>query len=483
MAHIKQVDSERSLSEWKAWLQSDLKRRDTDSPEVSLTSTPPPTLRAEPGLHAVHDRSLSRPLIDQVSNRWRNEKRLEVDTLGYEDDDRELRFCDLEDDSSCPNTAKDLLKSRRFRRMIVIIIAGLLVCYYGWDWYLKPRFQEEWGFKEGFLRQRLNGTYGISRGGDFQGTRVKEIDKTVIPGGEADAEGRRRLVFVGDIHGCKDELVALLDKVGFDSTRDHLIATGDVTSKGPDSLGVLDELIRLNAESVRGNHEDRSLELAKIVLGSSSPPASESATSKGHAKDAKLLLQMEPRHLRYIRDMPLMLRVPALPQATSALTRKGETAIKHEMIVVHAGLVPRIPLDRQDPYFVMNMRSIDHRTHVPSALRSTTYSRPWYEMWNWYNDRLSRGRSLQGFFTLPVPLENKPDEVQGWYSRLLGASKAEPTPRVVVYGHDSKAGLQLHHWSKGLDTTCVAGGKLTALVVNADGSTELVSVKCKDYKS
>ena len=69
------------------------------------------------------------------------------------------------------------------------------------------------------------------------------------------------------------------------------------------------------------------------------------------------------------------------------------------------------------------------------------------------------------------------------WSDIIGRSRGpRPQPKVVVYGHDSKAGLNIKRWSKGLDTGCVGGGKLTALVLDAHGRTELVSVPCKGYK-
>ena len=38
-------------------------------------------------------------------------------------------------------------------------------------------------------------------------------------------------------------------------------------------------------------------------------------------------------------------------------------------------------------------------------------------------------------------------------------------PSTVIYGHDSRRGLQLRRWTKGLDTGCVKGGRLTALIM------------------
>ena len=64
-------------------------------------------------------------------------------------------------------------------------------------------------------------------------------------------------LIIGDIHGCYDELQALLDLVGPDED-DDILAVGDLVDRGPDSLRVL-EFFRDHprASSLLGNHEDR----------------------------------------------------------------------------------------------------------------------------------------------------------------------------------------------------------------------------------
>ena len=64
-----------------------------------------------------------------------------------------------------------------------------------------------------------------------------------------------RTIVVGDIHGCYDELVALLEKAQF-SADDHLISVGDLITKGPKNREVLEFFMsdgRLT--TVIGNHD------------------------------------------------------------------------------------------------------------------------------------------------------------------------------------------------------------------------------------
>ncbi len=44
---------------------------------------------------------------------------------------------------------------------------------------------------------------------------------------------------IGDVHGCYDELIALLEQVEFNPDTDTLWLTGDPVARGPGSLEVL----------------------------------------------------------------------------------------------------------------------------------------------------------------------------------------------------------------------------------------------------
>lgn len=62
---------------------------------------------------------------------------------------------------------------------------------------------------------------------------------------------------IGDIQGCYDSLLCLLEKIAFNPERDKLWLVGDLINRGPDSLGTLRFLysIRQSIEFVLGNHD------------------------------------------------------------------------------------------------------------------------------------------------------------------------------------------------------------------------------------
>ena len=74
------------------------------------------------------------------------------------------------------------------------------------------------------------------------------------------ANDAARLLFIGDVHGMLDELKELLNKADYTTSRgDRIIFVGDLVNKGPESSGVVQYAMDMNATTVRGNHEDKVL--------------------------------------------------------------------------------------------------------------------------------------------------------------------------------------------------------------------------------
>ena len=65
----------------------------------------------------------------------------------------------------------------------------------------------------------------------------------------------KRTLFIGDVHGCYDELMELVNHIGL-TPDDHLYFVGDLINKWPKSLEVVEWIrSRPNTFSVIGNHE------------------------------------------------------------------------------------------------------------------------------------------------------------------------------------------------------------------------------------
>ena len=76
----------------------------------------------------------------------------------------------------------------------------------------------------------------------------------------------RRFV-IGDIHGCDKALRTLIESIA-PETDDELIFLGDYVDRGPDSRGVIDQIIDLQSRcrviALRGNHE---IMLCSVAFG------------------------------------------------------------------------------------------------------------------------------------------------------------------------------------------------------------------------
>ncbi|CAF9943263.1 MAG: hypothetical protein ALECFALPRED_010932 [Alectoria fallacina] len=391
-----------------------------------------------------------RPLIELIRNEWNNNPYTPPSSSpgspGY----------------SSPNWVQ-VCSAPRVRRYVLLLLMLLSLTWGNWHYWAGPSWAEHRLLSQS-LNERMKtgeGWFGDNMRPEFLDmVQVKTLDQNLIPA----REDRKRLIVIGDVHGCSDELENLLAEVQYEARTDHLIFAGDFISKGPSSPAVIDLAMSAHASCVRGNHEDRVLlayrdlyshRLTQEQKGKKapSPPApgmpedmrqndsedegeelEEETFLHGDAVDRRLAESFTKRQIDYMASCPVILDI-------------GQIKGLGDVHVVHAGLVPGVRLERQDPMGVMHMRTIDLDTHVPSSSAKGT---PWFKLWNRYQSLIpSHQRST------------------------------------VIYGHDSRRGLQIQKYSKGLDTGCVKGGKLSAMIIDngvAAKEPKVKSVQCKDYR-
>jgi Calcineurin-like phosphoesterase len=403
-----------------------------------------------------------KPLVEYCTNEWQNSNKWKTHRNTSPD-----RFEDALE--SFFDRCLAILKAPKIRRYLLLYAIVFIFSLWLWSSTIWPVWREQRALSRSLSahnRMRSGGLFGSNLRPTFPNMiQMKELDAKLIPSARAPrhptADNVNRLIFVGDVHGCLDELKALLERVNYNAKRDHLVTTGDMITKGPDSRGTVDLVREMGASCVRGNHEDRILLIAQdlnsTLLHLKNPASNgvdnldEQSFSLRDSPDRALAASLSAEQISYLETCPVILRVGFMKHLAG------------DLVVVHAGLVPGVSLDRQDPTAVMSMRSIDLHTHVPSKHANSKGSVHWIDLWNKYQKSLPAQWSL-------FP-SNDPD-----------AQKAKESHTTVIYGHDAKKGLQLKQYSKGIDTDCVRGGKLTALVLSDGGDEQIVQVKCKDYR-
>ncbi len=83
------------------------------------------------------------------------------------------------------------------------------------------------------------------------------------------ANRKGRDFVLSDVHGCRNTLERLLNRVQFDATRDRLLSVGDLIDRGPESMACLDFLDEPWFYAVQGNHEQMLLHFCaqSVALG------------------------------------------------------------------------------------------------------------------------------------------------------------------------------------------------------------------------
>jgi hypothetical protein len=219
-----------------------------------------------------------------------------------------------------------------------------------------------------------------------------------------------RTLVVGDVHGCLAELEDLLRAAGFAPGEDRLVFLGDLLDRGPDPIGVLRRVRDLRAECLLGNHEEKHLRYAAHEARRRVDPR--------HRNPVHLDPRRSVEHARLTRQD--LAWIAGLPRVLS---------LGGGWVAVHGGLVPRHPLAAQPPDSLVRLRYVDPAGNPVHRVRGDAGEpgvRRWPEAW--------RG------------------------------------PESVVYGHHAREEVVVDEPAPGvrcvgIDTGCVYGGKLTALVL------------------
>lgn len=208
-----------------------------------------------------------------------------------------------------------------------------------------------------------------------------------------------RILFVGDVHGCYDELRELISAANIRLGEDAVILTGDLVAKGPKPLEVL-RFVRGTpcVYSVMGNHDHH---VVRAIVKREEKPLPSPVPPYEEQPHEHVAATLTADERRWYSNLPLTISLPSLSPPH---------------VVVHAGVMPGVAWSEQDPFLLMNLRNIT-----------------------------DDGRGIKG-----------KKEGVNWVERWHG-------PEKVVFGHAAARGLQQPEsgWALGLDSGCCYGKQLS----------------------
>jgi len=251
---------------------------------------------------------------------------------------------------------------------------------------------------------------------------------------------------IGDIQGCYDPLQRMLEKVQFDTAKDHLWIPGDLVNRGGQSLETL-RLLHSLGDRFRmslGNHDLYLLkENWKFPEGGSA----------NREMDVILHAHDRPQLMYWLQQQPM-----------------AYWSKKHATLMVHAGVIPQWTVGQ----------TLAHAAEVEKVLRSKKSGKFFAKMnklrvRRWRDERTGwKRRQLISSILTRLRFCDKNGKI---LSKPSGPPGSQPSPYkpwykhknrqtrdvMIMFGHWAALGLYMKKRVVCMDSGCVWGGRLSAL--------------------
>ena len=266
---------------------------------------------------------------------------------------------------------------------------------------------------------------------------------------------------IGDVQGCYDELLRLLDAIAFNEHSDQLWFVGDLVNRGPSSLETLRLVKSLgdSAITVLGNHD------LHLLAASCAPPSANTKT----ALQQVLIAPDRDELIDWLRHRPLF---------------------HHDdrFCMVHAGIPPQWDFNQTKKMATLVEKSLQG-TDYKNILKAMYGDKP--DIWSPLLRGTSRLRFIINCFTrmrycdaegrLDLNYNGPPGSQPAYLMPWFAVPKRKKFDKKIVFGHWSSLGYYEGNNCYGIDTGCLWGGQLTALRLEAQ--VERFGVDCSGSKA
>lgn len=272
------------------------------------------------------------------------------------------------------------------------------------------------------------------------------------------------LYLIGDLQGCLQPLLRLLQEIDFSPSRDTLYPLGDLVNRGPDSLGVLRHLRALEdaARPLLGNHD---LHLLAVASGLRETRPDDTLGAILQADDRGSLIDwLRHQALARLEGGWLMVHAGLLPGWSVGKTLS--LAAEVEAVLQGANWLDFLAhmYGNRPDHWRDDLQGWDRLRVVVNALTRLRFCTP----------------AGQIDFSSTAPPDQPPPACRPWFA-VPGRQSAGDR---VAFGHWSTLSTEqpkrqpiLRHNALGLDTGCLWGGPLTAARLGSEpGAYELIRV-------
>ena len=155
-----------------------------------------------------------------------------------------------------------------------------------------------------------------------------------------------RVVAIGDIHGCATAFKTLIDGLNI-QPQDAVVVLGDAIDRGPDSRGVINQLLALGERCrmvcIQGNHEQMLLDIVDARMPVQEWLVHGGAQTLDSYGEGAAVSAIDPEHIAFIRTWGDVYEIPS-------------------HFFAHGNYIPEKPLTRQ-PWRDLRWQSL--KWHTP----------------------------------------------------------------------------------------------------------------------
>lgn len=219
----------------------------------------------------------------------------------------------------------------------------------------------------------------------------------------------KRMAVIGDVHGCYEELMELIDALGFfEGKVDKLIFVGDLIDKGPDSKKVIEwaKVWKNSCHFVMGNHEEKHIRyhMHERRVRKNPKYTNPMIVSEDFLKTREELLK--------VQDFDPYVFMDSWNHYFYCLD-------EGQHLIVHGGLLPNIKAEHMHPKIITRVRYLKSDTEM-------------------------------------AHLEEITKDMPFWTEKYHG-------PEKIIFGHQPFHEPFITEHAIGIDTGCVHGNKLSAI--------------------